>query len=119
MQYCIWWKTAVSGETYHMIFHLIQQCIVFIAALERADFAVGAYRKYGMLKAFSADAGYRGSFISNVEEILGLPVDISEKIVQRGFHVIKNRWKEERTFAWFSHSRRLSKDFEITTTYFT
>ena len=77
--------------------------------------AVGAYRKYGMLKAFSADAGYRGSFISNVEEILGLPVDISEKIVPRGFHVIKNRWKEERTFAWLSHSRLLSKDFEITT----
>jgi putative transposase len=29
-----------------------------------------------------------------------------------GFHVIPRRWVVERTFAWFSHSRRLSTDYE-------
>jgi len=29
-----------------------------------------------------------------------------------GFHVVPRRWVVERTFAWFSHNRRLSKDYE-------
>ncbi len=33
-----------------------------------------------------------------------------------GFHVIPRRWVVERTFAWLSHNRRLSKDYERLTT---
>jgi hypothetical protein len=32
--------------------------------------------------------------------------------VPSGFHVLPKRWIVERTFAWFGHYRRLSKDYE-------
>ena len=43
-----------------------------------------------------------------------MDVDISEKIVPKGWKVIPKRWIVERTFAWLNKSRRLAKDFEIT-----
>jgi len=74
---------------------------------------------YPTIQAFCADAGYRKTFISNIEIILGLKVDISPKIKAVGFHVVKKRWVVERTFAWLTfawlgNSRRLDKDLEKT-----
>ena len=39
-----------------------------------------AYMSYKTIQKFCADAGYRGTFVSNSKEKLGLGVDISEKI---------------------------------------
>ncbi|MGZ3640446.1 MAG: IS5 family transposase [Ktedonobacterales bacterium] len=39
-------------------------------------------------------------------------IDWSKYLPEPGFHVIPRRWVVERTFAWFSHNRRLSKDYE-------
>lgn len=39
-------------------------------------------------------------------------IDWSNYLPSPGFHVIARRWVVERTFAWFSHNRRLSKDYE-------
>lgn len=39
-----------------------------------------AFERYPSIKKFCADAGYRGTFILDVDEALGLSVDISEKI---------------------------------------
>lgn len=36
-----------------------------------------------------------------------------EQIRPSGFHVLKWRWIVERTFAWLSTWRRLSKDYEV------
>ena len=77
--------------------------------------ALLSYLKYPTIKGYSADGGYRGTFIEQVKRNLQLGVDISLKIKTEGFHVIPRRWVVERTFAWFNHSRRLSKDYEITT----
>ena len=74
--------------------------------------AIKAFCLYPTIQAFCADAGYRHSFVANVETILGLRVDISPKIKPMGFHVIPKRWVIERTFAWLNNSRRLAKDFE-------
>jgi len=73
-----------------------------------------AFEKYPTIKKFCGDEGYRKSFVADVSSKLGLSVDISEKIVPR-WVIIPKRWVVERTFAWSNNSRRLSKDFEITT----
>jgi putative transposase len=72
--------------------------------------------KYPTIKGFCADAGYRKTFVALVILILGLFVDISERI-KPGFEILPKRWVVERTFAWANHSRRLSKDYEIKTSH--
>jgi putative transposase len=39
-------------------------------------------------------------------------IDWSKYLPEPGFHVIPRRWVVERTFAWFLHNRRLSRDYE-------
>ena len=67
--------------------------------------------KYATLKGVCGDAGYRGTFVE-VAKALGLNVDIVERIVA-GFEILPKRWRVERTFGWMNNSRRLSKDYEI------
>jgi putative transposase len=67
--------------------------------------------KHPSLQAFSGDAGYRGTAVRYVDELLGLTLHISEKI-KDGFAVLPKRWVVERTFAWLNQYRRLSKDYE-------
>jgi len=71
-----------------------------------------AFVKYTTIKKFCGDCGYRKTFIANIKTRLGLDVDISPKILPE-FGVSPKRWIVERTFAWANHSRRLSKDYEI------
>ena len=73
-----------------------------------------AYERYPSIQKFCADAGYRGTFVSDLKEQLGLSVDISEKIKPHQWEKLPWRWVVERTLSWFNHSRRLSKDYEIT-----
>ena len=75
-----------------------------------------AVKKYPSIKGFCADAGYRKTFVLLVLLLLGLFVDISERI-KPTFEVLPKRWIVERTFAWANHSRRLSKDYEIKTSH--
>ena len=89
------------------------------------------------LRLLWLDAGYngRGKGKDGVEQITGwrvetvkaihrfkrywVPNDIppeqidwSKYLPESGFHVIPRRWVVERTFAWFSHNRRLSREYE-------
>jgi len=73
-----------------------------------------AFEKYPTIEKFCGDEGYRKSFEEAVLSELGLGVDISARI-KPIFEVIPKRWVVERTFAWMNNSRRLSKDYEITT----
>ena len=74
-----------------------------------------AVMRYPSIERFCADAGYRGTFVLDVDEIPGLGVDITEKIKPREWEKLPWRWIVERTFAWLNNSRRLGKDYEITT----
>ena len=72
-----------------------------------------AYERYSSIQKFCADAGYRGTFVSDLKEQLDLDVVISEKIKPHQWENLPWRWVVERTLSWFNHSRRLSKDYEI------
>ena len=72
-----------------------------------------ALQLYPSLIGVCADAGYRGSFVE-FATLLGLNVDISERITPV-WSIIPKRWRVERSFAWIGNSRRLSKDYEIST----
>jgi len=75
--------------------------------------AQAALEKYPTLVGICGDAGYRGTFVDEVSK-LGLKVDIVERL-GKGWELLPKRWRVERTFAWLGNSRRLSKDYEIST----
>ncbi|MEJ7709624.1 MAG: IS5 family transposase [Pyrinomonadaceae bacterium] len=60
-----------------------------------------------------ADGGYRGKLIAWVAtNYLWLLEIVKRNENLKGFHVLPRRWVVERTLAWLSRNRRLSKDYE-------
>ena len=77
--------------------------------------AAKAYDKYSTIEKFCGDEGYLGTFVEYVGwDFDGVLVDISKRI-NPGWEILPKRWIVERTFAWAGNSRRLSKDYEIST----
>jgi transposase len=93
--------------------------------------------KMPRLQVIWADSGYAGEpFTHWVKDHLGVRLDIVnhpwtgirgvwvkegmevdwDKIIPKGFHVLPRRWVVERTNAWITRYRRLSRDFEGTHT---
>jgi len=54
--------------------------------------AMLAFEKYPTIAKFCADMGYRGTFVEEVLELLGLDVDISEKIKPGEWEKLPWRW---------------------------
>jgi putative transposase len=79
------------------------------------DFTPYTTKKYPTIKASCGDEGYQGTFKNFIEKIYKIRIDISKRIKPK-FEILPKRWRVERTFSWMSHSCRLSKDYEITTT---
>ncbi len=77
--------------------------------------ALFALTLYPTIKGFSADAGYRGTFVDEIYDNFGIDVEISQQIKPKGWKILPKRWRVERTFAWLGNFRRLSKDYEIRT----
>lgn len=68
---------------------------------------------YPLLTLMWADGGYRGELL----EWVGSHFDFKLEIVKRnddvrGFEILPWRWIVERTLAWISRNRRMSKDYE-------
>lgn len=72
----------------------------------------GTLAKHPSIEGVCADAGYRKTFEMEVKA-MGKTVTISEKIKPKTWAVLPKRWIVERTLSWLNHSRRLSKDYEI------
>lgn len=61
-----------------------------------------------------ADSGYSGKNLFDwVHSQFQCKIEvIKKKKASKGFHVLPRRWVVERTFAWLSRSRRLTRDYE-------
>jgi len=65
------------------------------------------------LQCIWADGSYQGGLEELVAERYPWQLVIGHKLAgQEGFVVLPRRWVVERTFAWLSRNRRLSKDYE-------
>ena len=65
------------------------------------------------LRLVWADAGYAGKLIEWVWILTGWALEIVKRPRDsHQFEVLPRRWVVERTFAWLSRCRRLSKDYE-------
>jgi len=63
-----------------------------------------------------ADGSYAGALVEWVKETLGWTLEVVKKPDdQKGFVVLKRRWVVERTLAWIGKYRRMSKDYEAST----
>ncbi len=73
----------------------------------------GLGERFARLEHLWADQGYKAQFLTFVAEHLGWRVAVVEKPAdQKGFVVQAKRWIVERSLAWYSRLRRLSKDYE-------
>ena len=77
------------------------------------DLFAQAKQKTPTLQKFFADQGYSGALQNNCFLKTGCLLTIAKKASDAiGFQVIPKRWIVERTFAWLSNFRRMSKDYE-------
>ena len=66
------------------------------------------------MKKILADGGYSGpDMIEWVKEKCGWIFEVVKRTELHIFKVVPKRWIVERTFGWFNHYRRLSKDYEF------
>jgi putative transposase len=75
-------------------------------------------RQFGWLRCIWADSGYAGKLVAWVRALRparGTRLEIVKRPCVSRFVVLHHRWIVERTFAWLGRFRRLSKDYERTT----
>jgi putative transposase len=67
------------------------------------------------IKLVWADGGYQGEDLANwVKKLWGWAWQVVLRSEgAKGFVLLPRRWVVERTFGWFNHARRLSKDYEF------
>ena len=69
--------------------------------------------RFPRMRLVWADAGYAGKLIEWVWALTGWALEIVKRPRNsHHFQVLPRRWVVERTFAWLSRCRRLSKDYE-------
>ncbi|VVC35013.1 Transposase, IS4-like,Putative transposase IS4/IS5 family [Cinara cedri] len=110
----------IKGRKRHIIVDtlgLVVTADVHSAGVQDRDGALAllikAKRKTLTLQRFFADQGYTGELQKRCFLKTGCLLTIAKKDPEaEGFQVIPKRWIVERTFAWLSNFRRMSKDYE-------
>jgi len=110
----------INGRKRHILVDtlgVLLLCVVHSAAIQDRDGAKLVLAKsrglFPRLKLIWADGGYAGQLIAWVKEQCNWVLEIVKRSDQsKGFQVLPKRWIVERTLAWLSRHRRLSKDYE-------
>ena len=96
---------------------MVLMVVVHTASLQDRDGAKLVLAKakdlYPKLQLIWADGGYAGALIEWVRQWCGWVLQtVLRPVGVQGFVLLPRRWVVERTFAWLSNYRRLSKDYE-------
>jgi putative transposase len=96
---------------------LLLVVVVTAASLQDRDGARLVLRQrrsaWKTLRRVWVDGAYRGQLLDWAWHQRRLTLQVVQRADgQRGFVVLPRRWVVERTFAWLSQARRLSKDYE-------
>jgi len=116
----------IKGRKRHLLVDtlgLVLAVVVHAASIQDRDGAklvlARLTHKFSRLRCIWADGGYAGQLVAWVRELrvwgkLRLEI-VSRPEGVKGFLLLPKRWVVERTFAWLSRYRRLSKDYEYLT----
>lgn len=110
----------VSGRKRHILVDtmgLLLCVLVHAADVQDRDGAKYLLAKvkgqFPRLQLIWADGGYAGQLVNWVKEQFNWILEIVKRSDDvAGFKILPRRWVVERTLAWLSHNRRLSKDYE-------
>jgi putative transposase len=70
-------------------------------------------KPFPRLRILWADGAYRGTPVEQAEQLAQFHLETIERDPsKKGFQRLPKRWVVERTFAWLTSSRRLSRDYE-------
>ena len=99
---------------------LVLAVVVHCAGIQDRDGAKLVCQKlkgrFPRLRLIWADGGYAGALVAWMAAFAGWVLEIVKRSDDvTGFEVLPRRWVVERTFAWLCKFRRLSKDYEETT----
>ena len=114
----------VKGRKRHLLVDTLGLVLMVVVTAANVSDQAGAKTLFAKLKRqgrwfqrlflIYSDGAYGGkAFVSWVFDTHRLILEVVlRKDQQRGFQVLPKRWLVERTFAWLSNCRRLSKDYE-------
>jgi putative transposase len=110
----------VMGRKRHVLVDTLGLLLAVVVTAASTSDAAGARlvcRRLGgaskQLRKVWVDGTYRGTLARWVAEQLWFRLaPVLRRDEQRGFVVLPKRWIVERTFAWLTQCRRLSKDYE-------
>lgn len=113
----------VSGRKRHILVDtigLLLLVVVHSAAIQDRDGAklvlAKVQERFTRLRLIWADSAYSGQLVEWVKEQVRCVLEIVRRRDDiAGFEVLPRRWVVERTLAWISRCRRLSKDYEAKT----
>jgi putative transposase len=111
----------IMGRKRHVLVDTLGLLLAVVVTAASTSDAAGARllcRQLGgaskKLRKVWVDGTYRGRLMRWVAEQLWFRLEpVLRRDDQRGFRVLPRRWVVERTFAWLTHCRRLSKDYEV------
>lgn len=109
-----------TGRKRHLLVDTLGLLLVVVVTAASLQDRDGARRVLGrrrsawkMLRRVWVDGAYRGQLLDWAWHHRRLTLDVVRRAEeQQGFVVLPRRWVVERTFAWLSQARRLSRDYE-------
>jgi putative transposase len=110
----------IKGRKRHIVVDTLGLVMIIVIHAANIHDSVGAREvmrslkdKYltGIVKIF-ADGGYMGELIEWLRIQFQWTLEIVKRTEEHKFKVLPKRWIVERTFAWLSFHRRMSKDYE-------